>query len=182
MSLTPFKTKQMTSIEDITVGTQLFIWYDIVAMSYPGQTGATKAVLIGQEEGNGPRAVYTPWAGLDTVTVKINNVAIPFGDKKIMDQNGHLMVPLNTVAQKLGFKLTWNSKERSILMDDGTVKTTIVIGEDSYFKASSKAIGLTQAFNLGAAPTIVSGRTYVPASLFNLLYSDSEAVKLEIKQ
>ena len=182
ISLTPFKTKQMTSLEDITVGTQLFIWYDIVAMSYPGQTGATKAVLIGQEEGFGPRAVYTPWTGLDAVIVKINNIAITLGDKKLMDQNGLLMLPLSTVAQNLGFKVTWNSKDRSILLDDGTVKTTIVIGEDSYFKASSKAIGLTQSFNLGVAPTIINGRTYVPASLFNLLYSDSKAVKIEIKQ
>ncbi len=179
-ALTPFKTKQIVRPSDITVGTQLFIWYDIVAMSYPGQTSASKAVLIGQEEGMGPRAVYTPWTGLDGATVNINDVAIKLTDNKLKDQNGLLMLPLSTAAQQLGFNVTWNSEDRSVLLDNGTVKTTITIGKDSYFKASSKAIGLTQGFSLGAEPTIVNGRTYVPASLFNLLYSDNEAVKLEI--
>jgi len=131
----PFKTKQMVSLDDITVGTQLFIWYDVVALSYPGQTGATKAVLVGQS-----------------------------------------MVPLRTVAEELGFKVTWNATDRSVSLDDGTVKTTIHIGNDSYFKASSQAIGLTRAISLGAAPVIVDGRTYVPAALFDLLSGDYKGI------
>ena len=178
---TPYKTKQMVRVEDIAVGTQLFIWYEIVAMSYPGQTGATQAVLIGQEEGLGPRAVYTPWAGAEAANLVINDKTIALGAQKLMNHNGHLMVPLATVAQSLGFKITWNGADRTVGLDDGTVKTTLTIGEDSYYKASSQAIGLTQSFSLGGAPTIVNGRTYVPASLFNLLYSDNEAVRIEVK-
>jgi hypothetical protein len=182
IALTPFKPKQMASLEDIRVGTQLFIWYDIVAMSYPGQTAASKAVLIGQEEGFGIRAVYTPWAGLDAVTVLINNVPVTLSDKKLMDQNGLLMLPLSTVAQNLGFKVTWNSKDKSVLLDDGTIITTVTIGNESYFKAPTQALNLTNPFNLGAAPIIVDDRTYVPASFFNLLYYNNEAVKLESKK
>lgn len=180
-SLTPYKTKQIVTNDDIQVGTQLFIWYDIVAMSYPGQTGATKAVLVGQEEGLGVRVVYTPMAGTDAVTVTIQGKAIQLGGKNIVDRNGLLMLPLRAVAEGSGFKVTWNGEDRSILLDNGMVKTTLYIDNDSYFKASSQAIGLTQSFRLGAAPMIIDGSTYVPASLFNLLYSDNNAVKIELK-
>ena len=138
ISLTPFKTKQNVTIDDIKVGTQLFIWYEIVALSYPGQTAATKAVLVGY-----------------------------------LDENGSLTLPLRAVAESLGFQVTWNGEERSVFLDDGIVKTTLFIGEDSYFKASSQAIGLTQAFQLGVAPTIVDSRTYVPASFFDFIYSSN---------
>ncbi|PKM85035.1 MAG: hypothetical protein CVU86_04040 [Firmicutes bacterium HGW-Firmicutes-11] len=142
ISLTPFKTKQIVTIDDIKIGTQLFIWYDIVALSYPGQTAATKAVLVGQ-----------------------------------LDENGFLTLPLRAVAESLGFQVTWNGEERSVLLDDGVVKTTLFIGEDSYFRASSQAIGITQTFQLGSAPTIVDSRTYVPASFFRFIHSDNGEVK-----
>lgn len=129
--LTPFKTKQIVTIEDIQAGTQLFIWYEIVLMSYPGQTAALKAVLVGQED-------------------------IP-------------MVPLRSVAEGLGFTVVWNGKEQSIFLDNGIVKTTLYIGQDSYFKASSQAIGLTQNHRLGRAPVLIENKTYVPASLFDFL-------------
>ena len=129
--LTPFKTKQIVRIEDIQVGTRLFIWYDIVLMSYPGQTAAQKAVLIGQED-------------------------IP-------------MVPLRSVAEGLGFTVVWKGSEQSIFLDNGIVKTTLYIGQDSYFKASSKAIGLTQNHRLGRAPVLIDSKTYVPATLFDFL-------------
>ena len=142
ISLTPYKTKQIVTIDDIKIGTQLFIWYDIVALSYPGQTAATKAVLVGQ-----------------------------------LDENGFLTLPLRAVAESLGFEVTWNGEERSVFLDDGVVKTTLFIGEDRYFKASSQAIGLTQTFQLGLAPTIVDSRTYVPASFFRFIHSDNGEVK-----
>lgn len=61
---------------------------------------------------------------------------------------------------------------------NGRVKTTIELGFDSYFKASSKAIGLTKAESLGVAPILIEGKTYVPVSLFNLLFSNLNCVEV----
>ncbi len=180
--LTSYNPGETASIDDIQVGTQLFIWYEIVALSYPGQTGATKAVLVGQEEGLGVRAIYTPMAGANAATVIIQGKPVVLNGKKLMNQDGLLMLPLRTVAENLGFRVTWNGTERSVLLDDGTVKTTLFIGQDGFFKASSQAIGLTQNFSLGAPPMLIDSTTYVPASLFNLLYSDNSAVKIEMKE
>lgn len=178
--ITPYKTKQRVSVEDIHVGTQIFIWYDIVALSYPGQTGATRAVVAGQEEGLGVRAVYTPMMGPQAAKVTIGEKHMAYTDKTPMDHNGLLMLPLRASAEQLGYQLAWDAATKSIHMDNGIVNTTLRIGEDSYYKASSQAIGLTQPFGLGASPVLTEGSTYVPASLFNLLLSDNEAVRIEV--
>lgn len=178
--LTPYKTKQIVGLDDIQVGSQLFIWYEIVAMSYPGQTGATKAVYIGQEEGMGPRAVYTPWGGLEAYGIQIDNKVIAYPTQKPLDKNGHVLVPLRQTAQTLGFSVKWDNASKMIHLDNGSVKTSLTLNDNAYYKASSQAIGLTQNFTLSSAPTLVNGTSYVPAALFNLLYSDNSAVVLEL--
>lgn len=154
--ISPFKTKQVVSIKDIKVGSELFIWYDIVAMSYPGQTNVQKTVFIKTTSES---------------IININDQDIDLGELKIHEQNNQKMIPLRLVAEALGFEVTWDSSIRGAKLDDGNVKTTVVIGEDSYYKASSKAIGLTQSIELGAKPELIDNTMYVPAELFNLLYS-----------
>ncbi|MEG2584399.1 MAG: hypothetical protein RSA27_07830, partial [Oscillospiraceae bacterium] len=46
------------------------------------------------------------------------------------------------------------------------------------YRASSKAIGLTQAKPLGTSPRLIDDSTYVPANLFNLLFT-SETVSVK---
>lgn len=161
--ISPFKTKQIVSIKDINVGTELFIWYDIVAMSYPGQTNVQKTVFVRPGAEN---------------SLTINDQEIDLGELKIHEQNNQKMIPLRLVAEALGFEVTWDSSIRGAKLDDGSVKTTVVIGKDSYYKASSKAIGLTQSIELGAKPELIDNTMYVPAQLFNLLYSNENAVKI----
>lgn len=179
--VSPFKTKQMVNFSDVKVGTQIFVWYDIVAMSYPGQTGATKAVILGQcEEAQSPELgvaeVKATQEMLSKLKLNLNGKAI---SAKLELQNGHVMVPLRQVAKELGFKIQWDADIKGVHLDDGSVKTDVVLGEDGYFKASSKAIGLTQMFELGAKPEMKNGTLYVPVSLFNLLYSNNDAVRIE---
>jgi hypothetical protein len=131
-------------------------------MSYPGQTNVQKTVFVrpGSAE-----------------ALTINDQVIDLGELKIHEQNNQKMIPLRLVAEALGFEVTWDSSIRGAKLDNGSVKTTVVIGEDSYYKASSKAIGLTQSIELGAKPELIDNTMYVPAELFNLLYSNENAVK-----
>lgn len=160
----PYKTKQLVSINDIEVGTRLFAWFEIMTFSIPAQAGADLVVLL-------PSNVEKDYS-----KVLINNKELDLGSKKAYLKNGNIMIPLRLVAQELGFKVTWDEETSSVLLDNGTIKTTITIGKDSYFKASSKAIGLTAPFELGAAPELVDASTFVPAELFNLLFSAGETV------
>ncbi len=44
-----------------------------------------------------------------------------------------------------------------------------MFGTDSYYMASSTAIGMSAPTALGAAPVLKNDVTYVPAELFNIL-------------
>lgn len=169
--ITPFKTKQIVNIKDIQPGSKVFVWFDIVLMSYPGQTTATKTVFVGNETTE-TKAPTTP------TKVVIDNVALDLGKLKVIEKNGKYLVPLKAVSKALGFNLKWDAKTQSASIDDGSVKTTITVGKDAYYKASSKAIGLTNNFSYGAAPVIINGSLYVPTDLFKLLYSNEAAVKV----
>lgn len=186
----PFRTKQIVGLQDIKVGTQLFIWYDVVALSYPGQTQVQKAVLVGQSIDDadqnaktnlGVKPVVVPDGSKFTEKISINGKMMDLGKLTWYgnyenNSKGIVMVPLRVIAEALGFKVTWDNNAKSALLDYNNVKSTVAIGQDGYFKASSKAIGLTQSFELGAKAVLIDSRTYVPATLFNLLYSDNDAV------
>lgn len=166
--ITPLKTKQMVTYQDVQAGSKVFVWYDMVAMSYPGQTTAKKTVLVSSEDS----ATQAP------VKVSVNGKVLELGKSAIVERNGKYMVPLKAVSKALGFDLKWDAKAKTASIDNNVVKTTVTVGKDTYYKASSKAIGLTAPFSYGASPEIIDGKLYVPADLFNLLYSNNESVKV----
>lgn len=89
---------------------------------------------------------------------------------------GCTMVPVRQVADALGFTVTWDGEARAVSLDDGVLHTTVTIGTDRYWYASSTAIGMSAPTELGAAPEIRDSRTYVPLSLFGMLYGEGGAV------
>lgn len=160
--ITPFKTKQIVNYKDIQPGTKLFVYYDIVLMSYPGQTAATKVVVVGT----------APEESKEPMSIVVNGKTVELGKLQIVKQNGNYLVPLKAVSGALGFSLKWDAKTKTASIDNGTVKTDITVGRDAYYKASSKAIGLTQALPLGAGAQIIKGNMYVPVALFDLLLGE----------
>ena len=88
---------------------------------------------------------------------------------EVYKENDKIMVPLRFVAENLGFKVEWNEENQAVRLDDGTVNTMVRIGDDSYYMASSTAIGMSAPTPLGAAPVIKGEFTYVPADMFNIL-------------
>lgn len=92
-----------------------------------------------------------------------------------------IMVPLKAVAEKLGFTVTWKGGN-TIFMDDGTMHTTVTIGEDLYQVTTSNPdlAGMSAPFSLGVPPCVANGVTYVPLGLFDALLGSQEgAVTME---
>lgn len=58
--ISPYKTKNIVKNTDLTEGARFFAWYDIVALSMPGQAQATRAVLL--PELTAPAAADAPAA------------------------------------------------------------------------------------------------------------------------
>lgn len=136
------------------IATSLFISVPIYA-----ENNSTKAVIVNKNVENN--------------TLIINGTLVPVNT---YIENEQLMIPLRKSAELLGFDVEYDNERRTINLNNGIVKTTLTVGVDSYFKASSKAIGLTQAKPLGAAPKIVDGVTYIPAIFYNLMYSNDNTV------
>lgn len=84
------------------------------------------------------------------------------------------MVSLREVSEKLGFTVTWNTKENTIYLDDGVMNTTLTVGVDSYYAASSTAIGMSAPQSFGSGPLLIDGKVYVPAEMFRALLGNAE--------
>lgn len=86
-----------------------------------------------------------------------------------------IMVPLRAVAERLGFRVVWNG-DGTIFLDDGTMHSTITLGEDLYQVTTSVEgmVGMSAPFSLGMAPYAVNGVTYVPLGLFDALLGSQQ--------
>lgn len=141
------------------------------------------AAVMAEEMLISPMPISAPISPAQTNTVitvtTVDGTPVNLTAYEIFEDNGNVMVPLRMLAETMGFEVAWND-DQTIAMDNGEVKTTLKIGEDSYYKASSKAIGLTQAVPFGSAPVLYNdSTTYVPLRLLNLLLSNDDAVTID---
>ena len=116
--------------------------------------------------------VIAPAPTSSSYSVVIENHTLDLGGETVYELNKHMMVPLRTVAEKLGFKVKWDGECQGISLDNGEVNTIVYIGQDNYYMASSTAIGMSAPTALGVAPALKNGTTYVPADMFNILYCE----------
>lgn len=116
--------------------------------------------------------VIAPAPTSSSYSVVIENNTLDLGGETVYEFNKHMMVPLRTVAEKLGFKVKWDGECQGISLDNGEVNTIVYIGQDNYYMASSTAIGMSAPTALGVAPALKNGTTYVPADMFNILYCE----------
>lgn len=84
-------------------------------------------------------------------------------------ENGQVMLPLWKVAQALGWTVTWLPEENGTRIENEDQVMNLTYGLDRYACASKSSIGVISPEHYGAAPVVVAGRTYVPASMFQLL-------------
>lgn len=88
------------------------------------------------------------------LSVNINGQAI--AQDAIFDKGQQtVLVPLRPVAEALGFKVSWNDKEKAAEVQRGAISSYAKEGEDRYpFAKMYKT--------LGAEPRVLNGSTYVP--------------------
>ncbi len=115
----------------------------------------------------------------DSYSVVVGGETLDLGENAVYVSDGHLMIPLRAVAEKLGFTVTWDAEYRGIALDNGTVNSKISVGEDNYFAASSFAIGMSAPVSLGVAPVIKNNTTFVPIEFFNVINWGEEAYTVE---
>ena len=65
----------------------------------------------------------------DTITVKVNGKMVSFPDQPPVVQNERTLVPVRFVAEALGYDVTWNQADNSVVIDDG--KIVLYIGTNT---------------------------------------------------
>lgn len=95
--------------------------------------------------------------------------------------DGQVMIPLRSTIEGLGFKLTWNVKEKRADLTKDAVFTSIELGKDQYF------FNKVAPFSLGAGPELHNKNMYVPAEFVskvlqgNIEQTDAGALKVTLK-
>ena len=90
---------------------------------------------------------------------------------EVVTENGQQYVPLRSIAEDMGFTVTWDGEDQMVTLDSGTMHANFTIGVNSYIAATSieGMVGMTAPFTLSSAPVVSDGVTYVPLELFTVL-------------
>lgn len=97
----------------------------------------------------------------DEITVTINGYFVMF-DVPPQIINGRTMVPMRIIFESLGANVDWVGEENLVVATYKTNIITMPIGEMS-FSVTDVLTNETRVVELDVAPTIIDGRTLVPA-------------------
>lgn len=190
-SFLPYATRNIVTAEDLTPGTRFLAWYDIVALSYPGQAYTERVVVLPAEDA---KPAETEDAPADARVIPENSSSgessasrlTIVANGKTLESAGTLydgksaIVPVRAVAEALGCTVSYEQKDGKeyVTVENDARTMTLTVGEDLYISASNLEgmVGMTSPTQLGAAPVITDGITYAPADLFKVLVGFDVAV------
>lgn len=101
--VSPFRTRNIVTVQDLQPGAQVVLYYDVVAMSYPGQAYTERVVLLQPAE------------------------AAP-----AEEQNVNEMVNLRKAATAMGMDILWDAEGRVVTLQKGAFTATVVIDDVNY--------------------------------------------------
>lgn len=144
-------------INDIKSGSDILTWYNVVAMSYPAQATSNEVILLTKEA----KVKVHLLAGV----VAINNVELLEGYIK---ENDKVMLPLESTARGLGYKVTRVDKRDAYVLEKGMFKSTVNLSDifPSYVKLGSPV-------ELSQRPIIKDGVVFVPVDYFTKVLGDT---------
>lgn len=132
---------------------KLVIIYEISTRSIPAQTTPTKIVVLFEEE------TVPPINDVSIMDIIVNHEKIE-APVAYTNEEGTVMLPLRAIAEALGLNVKWNQELQSITLAEDI---SFRIGEDNYIYMGTTPI------QLGTAPELVEGRTFLPLSFFKEL-------------
>lgn len=122
-------------------------------------TDTNNAVII--EEGQTIHTMENTLPALYTLNTSASYKGnIINADVAIQEIDGITMLPLRAIAEAMGYTITWDATSHSIDIQQGAQWTSIVIGENRYFRNKMAP------WQLSSPPIIVNDRTLVPAEFF----------------
>lgn len=143
------KKPTLSEIETVLGNRKLIVFYDVTTKSIPAQTTPNKIIVLSQQEDD------------SIINISVNNEKIN-SPLAFINQDGVAMVPIRSIAESLGYKVTWDNDERSVKIGD---EVSLKIEQNNYLNYEKIQIVLE------TAPVIVNDHTYVPLSFFKEVLS-----------
>lgn len=173
----PYKTKNIVTKADLTEGTRFLAWYDIVAMSYPGQAYTQKVVILPAAATEETATETQAARETEQTAAETTELTIVAGGKTLEVKgemkDGVAVVPVRAAAEALGCTVSYEQKngKEYVTVENDTRSMTLEIGTDNYVSTTKieDAVGMTAPTQYGVAPYIVDGTTYAAADLFKAL-------------
>lgn len=169
-ALSDWQTKNRLSLDDLTVGTRIFAWYQGVQESYPAQAFTNRVVVAPALEDETEEPEEKPAEGSRLTIVLDGDMVLDGWEAKV--ENGVVMVPVRVTAETLNGTVSWDADTRTATIDDSERMMTITPGQTEYVSAASPEtdlIGMTAPVELGAAYIDADGHLWAPAELFTVL-------------
>ena len=107
--VSPFRTRNIVTVQDLQPGAEVVLYYNAVAMSYPGQASTDRVVLLKAAEAavqEQEEAVVTPAAGE--------------------------LVNLREAVSGMGMDIQWDAESQTVTLQKGAFTATIIIVDENY--------------------------------------------------
>lgn len=137
-----FTKPTIEDIETVLGNRQMIVYYDFTTKSLPAQTTPKKIIVLSQQIE-------------DKINIIVEDVIID-SPKAYISEAGNVMVPVRAISEALGYKVNWNSAEKSVH-----------VGSDIFFKINESNYSTKEAvITLEEIAVLKDGSTFVPLSFF----------------
>ena len=173
----PYLTKNIVTMDNIVAGSELLMWYPIVASSYPGQATADKVLYLGGEDSAVPGPGTIIELQIGNTRAVVNGTAVTLDAPPIISSD-RTMLPIRFIAENLNCTVDWDADSKTVTISSGPVVMELQIG-------NIQAIVNGSAVALDAPPIILNDRTMLPVrfiaeNLFCTVNWDADAQNVTI--
>lgn len=144
--VSPYITKNIVTLDDITEGSKVLLWYDAVTLSIPSHAYSERVVLLAQGEAEG------------VLTVNGTEITLK-DDEQVYEAEGSKMLPLRTIAEALGYEVLWDNAEQSATVKKADFSAKVVIGSPATARTVQDTV----------FGTLFGNKTYVAETFFDTL-------------
>ncbi len=150
---------------------KLLVYYDMTTRSLPPQTTPKHIVVLEDKEDAKDLEEDKEVKGNITILDKINVRGKEYKTSMYKKKDNVVMVPLRDITDIMGYKITWNGKNKPVELTKGPHWTSVELNNNRY------SFARMAPFELESAPELIKGRTYVPVSFINRVL-DGESLEV----
>lgn len=124
--------------------------------------------------------VYTALSQILVEHIEVDGRLIDLKGAEMSHYQGKVMLPIRTVAEDMGFKVTWDGKNYTCTLNNGIITSTVQVGVDVYNYSAVETTNRLEPFSIGVTPHLINGRLYVPVDYFSI-FADIEIADNTVK-